>query len=80
MQKIKLIKVEWDDAHSSGGWRDREEYLDFLADDSYECENVGWLIAEDKKAILIAGRKSKCGQYGLIERVPKKMIKKITKL
>ena len=80
MKKIKLVKVEWDDAFSSAPWKDEEDYKDLLNDNSFECINVGWLIAEDKKGILVAARKSNCGQYGLIERLPKRMIKKITNL
>lgn len=81
MKKYKLVKVEWDDAYNIGKWQDHEELDDFLSSQLFRCVNVGWLVRKNKDAIVIAARMGDEGdQFGLAERLPRKMIKKITYL
>ena len=80
MKLNTLVIVEWDDAHSAAPWKDLDDVEDFLKDDSFKCSNVGWLVAEDKDGIVLASRKANCEQYGLLERLPKRMITKIKKI
>lgn len=79
--KYPLVIVEWDDAYATSFWRDNDE-LDKIANgNSFECINVGWMIRETKKCILLASRWSPNDeQFGLVERLPRKMIKSIKRL
>jgi hypothetical protein len=79
---MKLVRVYWTDAHNtSGGWHDRDELLEFVEDNNWRCSNVGWLAYEDDECVAIAARVTHSkDQFGLIERIPRKMIEKIEEL
>lgn len=79
----KLIYLKWQDAHSQGGWHTKNELNKFINEDMCLCEEVGWVIYEDKDVICLAarrlawrqkdfeGEKSECG---LLQRIPKAWI------
>ena len=81
---MKLILVEWVDAHSGRGWQTVEQ-LEQAAEPLY-CRSVGWLVSEsrDCKVIVphISGEKngttmlSGCGDLT----IPNKAILKLTVL
>lgn len=80
-KKYPLVIVEWDDANSCSGWRDKEDLDLWMASNEWQCRNVGWLVRETKDFYLIAARHApNDGQYGLLERLPRKMVRKITRL
>lgn len=72
----KLVHVEWTDAHNNNGnWYTHDEILEFIEDNHFQCSHVGWLIYEDEDCIVLAARKDRPGdQYGLIEKIPKRMV------
>jgi nitrous oxidase accessory protein NosD len=79
--KKKLVLVKWHDACNTGEWHTDQEVDEWLKDSSFECENVGYLIRETKDFIVLAARVSWGDkQYGLLEKLPRKMIDKIITL
>lgn len=80
-RKRTLIQVFWVDATNvAGGWHDAAELAGFAADGAWEASNTGWLIHEDSKCLVLAGRMTDDGKHvGLIERIPKKAITRIVR-
>ena len=72
----KLVQVFWVDAtNRAGGWHDAEDLGEFAADGAWECSNTGWLVYEDGRCMVLAGRMTDDGEnVGLIERIPKAAI------
>ncbi len=77
----KLIYIKWHDAHSDGGWRTWKQVVDLVNEDYCICENVGWLIFEDKRELLIASRRlvwqeknKETDELGLFQKIPKPWI------
>jgi hypothetical protein len=50
---MKLIYIEWQDAHTKLGWHDNDEIKDFCDNHEYVIKEAGWLIEENKKHIVI---------------------------
>jgi hypothetical protein len=71
-----LEQVSWVDATNvAGGWHDSDDLSLFATSGAWECSNTGWLVWEDDKCIVLAGRMTDDGQQaGLIERIPKAAI------
>lgn len=80
--KYKLVKVEWDDAYGTDLWKTHDDLVEeFLNGSQFQCINVGWLIEKNSQCIVLASRIAPNEeQFGLIQTLPKKMIKKITYL
>lgn len=78
-KRYPLVVVEWDDANNVGIWQDNDDIDRWMKSKSWECKNVGWLIREEKDFYLLAGRISPNDeeQFGLLERLPKKLVKNI---
>lgn len=76
----KLIQITWVDAHNNqGSWAHEDELIAFAKDEAYQVTQVGYLVYEDDLCIVIASRLSKpskdYGQsFGMLERIPKKLI------
>jgi hypothetical protein len=68
-----LIQVHWTDVTNvAGGWHDAEDLDRFATDGAWESSNTGWLVYEDDKCYVLAGRMTDDGQHaGLLERIPK---------
>ena len=80
---MKLVLIEWEDAHQGRGWQSFEQ-IEQAAEPLY-CKSVGWLVAErdDCKVIVphISGEKngvvlSGCGDLT----IPSKAIVRYTEL
>jgi hypothetical protein len=71
-----LIEVTWTDCTNvAGGWHDAESLADFATNGAWEATNTGWLVHEDEKCYVLAGRMTTDGVHvGLIERIPKAAI------
>jgi hypothetical protein len=68
-----LVQLWWTDATNvAGGWHDAEDLGEFATNGAWECSNTGWLVHEDEKCYVLAGRMTDDGRnVGLIERIPK---------
>lgn len=76
----KLIYLKWHDAHSSSGWHTKDQVIKLINQDKCMCEEVGWVVFEDSKEIILAARRL-CwkdpdpdfvtGELGLIQKIPK---------
>ena len=78
----KIYFVEWQDAHSNSGWFSKVDLERFIKRDRCICQEVGWILHEDKDEIIMASRKIKwkddfsdC-EYGMLQKIPKAWIRK----
>jgi hypothetical protein len=75
-----LLRITWVDAHNNqGSWVSQEELESFGKDEAYHVTQVGYKVYEDDLCIVLASRLStpseEYGQsFGMIERIPKKLI------
>lgn len=84
--KRKLIYIEWADATSPQQvWWTKDECIDWARDDDYWISQVGWILKEDKKFILLSSQKSNTHsnnavemieQFSHIQKIPKTWIRK----
>jgi len=82
MKKIKKEEIHWDDAyHLSDTWISKEEIMERYREGACKIINIGWVIYEDKKYILMtAKRDDSFGNCGFVIMIPKGMITKRIKL
>lgn len=79
---FKLVRVEWLDPRSEGGWiwvTDSDETFNV----DLSCWTVGWIVKEDSERLMVAGSLQKGGnsdQYGDLFVIPKCVIKEIITL
>jgi hypothetical protein len=68
-----LLQLSWVDCTNvAGGWFDAEDLGTWAVNGAWECSNTGWLVYEDDKCYVLAGRMTDDGNnVGLIERIPK---------
>ena len=68
-----LLQLSWTDATNvAGGWHDAADLEHFATNGAWEASNTGWLVWEDEKCYVLAGRMTDDGKnVGLIERIPK---------
>lgn len=74
----KLIYIEWCDATSFDDvWKTKDESIEWAENSSWIVCNVGWLVKETPKYILLASKKCRDEDYigGLIK-IPKTWIVK----
>ncbi len=71
-----LLQVSWTDATNvAGGWFAADEAAEWAANGAWECSNTGWLVYEDDRCYVLAGRMTDDGEHaGLIERIPKSAV------
>lgn len=79
--KQKLIYIQWQDAHSKSGWVTEEDLLKEVEKSMCLCEEVGWIVYEDKDEIHIVSRRGlwmreEAPEYGQYQRIPKAWILK----
>ena len=80
-KKPSLVLVEWDDAYSNSMWHSDSEVDAEFHDYGWECVTVGYLIRETKTGITLAARASFTNKsWGLLQRIPRGMVKKITRI
>ena len=75
---MKIVKVEWLDACSDGGYLNKRDYL--KEHKPVVCETVGHLFKKNKGFILLAGVKLEDGDLRHTHTIPRKMVTKITYL
>ena len=51
---MKLIYLEWADAHVIAGWSNAEETKDWCKNADWYIKTAGWLVEETKEHIVIA--------------------------
>lgn len=77
----QLVIVEWEDAYSNSAWHQNTEIDTDFDDGGYDCVTVGYLIREDKDRVILAARVSfKNESYGLLQRIPRGMVRNIRTL
>lgn len=81
IDKSKIYLIEWQDAHANTGWMSDNELENFINQEKCICQEVGWLLSENKDEIVIASRTIKYLQeneceWGMIQKIPKAWIKK----
>lgn len=78
--KYRLVRITWVDAHNNqGAWVNQDELQSFAEDEAYRVTQVGYIVYENDLCIVLAARLStpseEYGQsYGMLERIPKKLI------
>lgn len=70
------MQIHWVDCTNvAGGWHDADDLNVFALDGAWECSNTGWLVYEDERCYVLAGRTTDDGEnVGLIERIPKSAV------
>ena len=68
-----LLRLWWTDATNvAGGWHDAADLAEFATNGAWETSNTGWLVYEDERCYVLAGRMTDDGAHvGLVERIPK---------
>ena len=85
----KLIYIQWADATSPNefSWFTEESAIRWAKEDNFWIEQVGWILEENEKYLLLASRKNVTDffssdvsnqliQYGQIQKIPKTWIRK----
>ena len=78
----KLVYIEWADAITpTEGWKTEDETLRWAKEEDYWVSQVGWILEENKKYILLAAQmntskaETVANQYGHIIKIPKTWIR-----
>lgn len=81
-RKPPLVLVEWIDPWSLGGWTEKEQALREVEEHDMTCWTVGYVIAETKEYLAIAGSitAAKSPQLGDVFKLPHAVIVKRTPL
>jgi hypothetical protein len=76
----QLLLIDWEDASTitHGDWLSREEVMEDAHADKFLNRTVGWLLHEDKQAIILAAQVAdgEKPQFDLVMRIPKSLIRK----
>mgnify|MGYP001560157964 CR=1 FL=1 len=78
--RIAIVYFEWVDAHGNTGWFSENELEKWAKDDWY-CNDVGFLVKEEKGFLVLAQRHEPMGhangeeQWGGLHRIPKTWIR-----
>jgi len=80
----KLIYIEWHDAFGSHQWQTNGEIENWKKGE-FIIREVGWVIEETKKQIILAGRNNVADngdpeQWGSLQKIPKTWIRKTINL
>ena len=81
MKKLKLVYVEWEDAHSKPFWTLENEAIRYAKTSVCVNKEVGWILYEDKQYLVIAasfspGDEWSADQYGDLTKIPKTWVRK----
>ena len=73
--------VTWEDCMSNASWFfDKESVLEWAhKENECICYDVGFLIVQNDREIILASRLGSNGHMGLVTRIPKKWVIKIAK-
>ena len=75
-----LYLIHWVDALSDIGWADKEKVMNWGSVDDFVISEVGWLIKETDKYLIITSQCSEDGDFGNRTRIPKGWVKHKKKL
>lgn len=78
-----VVLVEWEDAVNFGNWADLFDAIEFDPANAvdFHCRSVGYLIRDDDECVVLASRASgQFEQVGLVERIPRGMVRSKTVL
>lgn len=79
-----LVRVEWMDAIANAHWFDPEEIIKWEKTNWEPIIDVGYLLFQDKRRIVIASRRSNFKgegrRYGMIQWIPRPWVKSIKRL
>lgn len=84
---MKLVYIEWADAVSPvEGWKTKTEVLEWSKEESYWVGQVGWVLEENDKYIIISSQHNRNektdgssmleDQYAHVVKIPKTWIRK----
>jgi hypothetical protein len=78
---MKLIYLEWQDAHTQAGWHDKGQIKDFCDNHEFIIKECGWLVEETKRHIVIGTALKEGTEYWdeqtlNLHKIPKTWIKK----
>jgi len=78
---MKIIYLEWQDAHTSLGWKDDVDIKEFCNDHEFVIKECGWLVEETKRHIVIGtGLKEETNYWDRqilnLHKIPKSWIRK----
>ena len=81
LHKYKLVMVEWVDAQSDPAWGELVD-IEKWANESYIVNEVGWLISETKKHIVMCSEIGSDGSMGNRTKIPNTWVisRKVLKL
>lgn len=77
---MKIIYLEWADAHTNAGWLSKEDAKLWAERDEWIIQEVGWLVEETDKYICFATAKKPENEYDQmmllnVHKIPKTWIK-----
>lgn len=78
---MKLVYIEWQDACSNAEWFTKEQLEDWGKTENWIVREVGWLMEENSKYIILAGAWTPGSEwrdekFGKVIQIPKTWIKK----
>ena len=78
MKKEEKFEVTWNDAyHLAETWLSNGKIAEAYKETRFKVVSIGWKIFEDKKYIILAGKRSvDYGDWGFVMMIPKGMIVK----
>ncbi len=74
IEKFPLYYIEWIDAESEANWGDKDD-LDKWLDKDFVVHDIGWIVSENKKYLVICNQVSVDGDFGNRTRIPKVWIR-----
>lgn len=74
-KKYTLVLVEWIDAQSDSEWETPDK-LDKWIEEDCLINEIGWLIKENRRYIIVSNQISYDGDIGCKTKIPKTWIKK----
>lgn len=78
--KYKLVYIEWEDSINSTEWKEEEKLDEWEKIDHNIVKQVGWLVRENKRHIVIAGKINEFlgyePEYGSLQKIPRTWIRR----
>ena len=76
--KYPLVQIDLDDAyHFTDSWVSWKQIAEAYKEERFKISNVGWVIYEDKKYVILAGKRDmKFWDFGFVMMIPKSLIRK----
>lgn len=78
-QKYPLVYIEWVDAESDNRWNDKEG-VDKWMEMDFVVNDIGWLVCENDKYLLICNQVASDGDLGNRTKIPKQWIRKLSRI